>query len=126
MKRFNICNSSIKLMGVIFLLFTFNGQAEVAVQNAEKREVLLDNAKVLMVRLTYEQGSESGFHEHLYAHRTIYVVKGGQLAIINDDEQQTTKVLSIKTGQALFVPASRHNVKNVGNSEIVLVETEIK
>jgi quercetin dioxygenase-like cupin family protein len=95
-------------------------------ENLGKREVLLDNSKVLMVRLTYTPGSESGFHEHIYAYRTIYVVRGGQLLLINDNEQQTSKALSVHDGQALYMPASRHNIKNIGTTEIVLIETELK
>lgn len=91
-----------------------------------KREVLLDNSKVLMVRLTYTPDSESGFHEHIYAYRTIYVVQGGQLLLINDDEQQTSKAITVHDGQALYMPASRHNIKNIGSTEIVLIETELK
>ncbi|WP_448248705.1 cupin domain-containing protein [Thalassotalea agariperforans] len=95
-------------------------------ENLGKREVLLDNSKVLMVRLTYTPGSESGFHEHIYAYRTIYVVQGGQLLLINDNEQQTSKAITVHDGQALYMPASRHNIKNIGTTEIVLIETELK
>ena len=88
------------------------------------KEVLLDNDKVQVVRLTYPAGTESGMHTHQYPHRTVYVVQGGKLAM--ESENGAEKVLDIKTGQVVFAPASTHNVKNVGDTEIVLLETELK
>lgn len=91
-----------------------------------KKEVLIDNNKVQMVRLTYPVGSESGFHTHEFPHRTVYVISAGKLAFISKDNELPIKVIDLKVGQALYVPSATHNIKNVGSTEIVIVETEIK
>lgn len=91
-----------------------------------KREVLLNNDKVEMVRLTYPPGSESGVHSHPYAHRTLYVVEPGLLELIPADAPENRKVMDLQQGMALFLPGTTHNVRNVGDTTIVLLETEIK
>ncbi len=91
-----------------------------------KREVLLDNAFVEVVRLTYPVGAQSGLHTHIHPNRVVYFVKGGKLALLPEDKNMQTKVIDVADGKTLFLPFTTHNVKNIGNSEIVIVETEIK
>jgi mannose-6-phosphate isomerase-like protein (cupin superfamily) len=91
-----------------------------------KREVLLDNADVEVVRLTYPVGAESGMHTHKHPNRVVYFVKGGKLALVPEDHQQQPKVINVTDGQTLFLPATTHNVQNIGKTKIVIVETEIK
>jgi mannose-6-phosphate isomerase-like protein (cupin superfamily) len=90
------------------------------------REVLLDNPTVQVVRLTYPAGSESGMHSHVYPHRVVYVVKGGTLEMVPEDGEAPRQTLEVADGQAVFVPGGTHNVRNVGETEVVIVETEIK
>jgi mannose-6-phosphate isomerase-like protein (cupin superfamily) len=91
-----------------------------------KREVILDNEKVEVVRLTYPVGSESGMHTHIYPNRTVYFVKGGKLALIPEDNKAKPKILEVPDGKIIYLPAMTHNVKNIGNTEIVIIENEIK
>ena len=91
-----------------------------------KREVVLDNEKVEVVRLTYPAKSESGMHTHIHPNRVVYFVKGGTLELIPENKNEQSKVLDVKDGQTLFLPATTHNVKNIGTSTIIIVETEIK
>ncbi len=65
-------------------------------------------------------------HTHKHPNRVVYFVKGGKLALIPKDKKKQTKVLNISDGKTLFLPAVTHNVKNIGKTEIVIVETEIK
>ena len=90
------------------------------------REVVLNNEKVEVVRLIYPAGSESGMHTHIHPNRVVYFVKGGKLELIPKSKEQQSKVLDAKDGQTLFLPATTHNVRNIGDTEIVIVETEIK
>lgn len=90
------------------------------------REVLLDNQQVEVVRLTYPAGTESGMHTHKYPNRVAYVVKGGKLELVPQDPALQSQVLTVPDGKVLFLPAATHNVKNIGTTEVVLVETEIK
>lgn len=90
------------------------------------REVLLDNDTVEVVRLTYPVGTESGMHTHKHPNRTVYFVKGGKLELIPGDKHKQSKVIDKPAGTVLFLPSTTHNVKNVGDTEVILVETEIK
>jgi len=99
-----------------------------------KKEILLDNADVEVVRATYPIGSESGFHTHHYANRVVYFVKGGKLALFSKDtiietakdESKPPTVINVADGKTLYLPATTHNVKNIGSTEVIIVETEIK
>lgn len=97
-----------------------------AAEKRGKREVLLDNPDVEVVRLTYPVGTESGMHTHIYPNRVVYFVKGGMLELVPKDKDQKPTVLHVSDGETLFLPTTSHNVKNIGNTEIVIVETEIK
>jgi quercetin dioxygenase-like cupin family protein len=90
------------------------------------KEVILENDSVEVVRLTYPAGTESGMHQHKHPNRVVYVVKGGRLELTPADPHAAPKILAILAGKALFLPATKHNVKNIGVSEIILIETEIK
>jgi len=90
------------------------------------REVLLDNDQVQVIRLTYPPGSESGMHTHEFPNRVAYFVNGGKLEFIPGDKTRDKQVIEIKGGDAIFVPGTTHNVKNVGTTEVVIIETEIK
>ncbi len=91
-----------------------------------KREVLIDNEKVEVIRLTYPAGTESGMHTHIHPHRVVYVIQAGILELIPEDKNESPVVLNITEGQTLYLPATTHNVKNIGDTTVVIVETEIK
>jgi quercetin dioxygenase-like cupin family protein len=98
----------------------------IADPKAGTSEVLLDNPQVQVIRLTYPAGTESGMHTHEFSNRVVYFIKGGTLELVPEDLQSQSQVLIIADGQAVFLPAVTHNVKNIGDSEIVILETEIK
>jgi len=104
-------------------LITFSTFAK---DNLGKREVLLSNDKVEVVRLTYPPGTESGMHTHIYPNRTVYFVKGGTLELVSDNASQASKIIEAPAGQLLYLPAMTHNVKNIGDTEVILIENEIK
>lgn len=91
-----------------------------------KKEILLDNTDVEVIRATYPAGSESGVHTHVYANRVVYFVKGGVLAITPEDTSKPDRIITVKDGQTLYMPGGTHNVKNIGDTEVIIVETEIK
>jgi len=109
------------LAGTLLALLTLPAQAAKG-----KREVVLDNQHVEVVRLTYPPGAESGMHTHHHPNRVVYFIKGGKLKLVPADATQAPKVLTAETGQALFLPSMRHNVVNIGSTEVVLLETELK
>ena len=91
-----------------------------------QREVLLDNDIVEVVRLTYPVGTESGIHTHTHPNRAVYFVKGGKLELVPEDTQKKSKVINVPDGKSLFLPATTHNVRNIGDTEVIIIETEIK
>jgi len=108
---------------IMLLVLSSSGYAE---NSLGTREVLLDNQSVEVVQLTYPAGSESGIHTHEYANRVAYFVQGGTLELVPGDPAEPSQVLEFKAGDALYLPATTHNVKNVGATEVVIIETEIK
>jgi len=90
------------------------------------REVLLNNKDVEVVRLIYPAGAESGVHTHKHPNRVVYFVKGGTLELIPKNSKQSSKIIKVVDGQTLFLPATTHNVRNIGKTKVVIVETEIK
>ena len=105
------------------LLFSSSGFAD---PKLGTREVLLDNKAVQVVRLTYPAGTESGMHSHQFPNRVVYFVRGGTLELVPDDPQAKSQVLIVADGEAVYLPAVTHNVKNIGDNEIVIIETEVK
>ena len=127
---------SIALFGLLLslLLTTFEASATSPVMEKSdtikraqpKREIVLENEQVQVVRLTYPIGTESGMHTHTFTHRVVYFVKGGELSLIPQDTNKASKTLIATDGQTLFLPATTHNVRNIGKTEVVIVETELK
>lgn len=111
------------LFMLLLLVFSLNGFAG---SKQGTREVLLDNEAVQVVRLTYPPGTESGMHAHEFPHRAVYFVRGGTLELVPENPQAKSQVLIVTDGESAFLPAVTHNVRNIGDGEIVIVETEIK
>jgi len=114
-----------KFIFITILLLVFSC-VSLANDQRGKREVLLENSDVEVVRLTYPVGTESGMHTHIHPNRVVYFVKGGTLKLVPKDKMQKPKILNVPDGKTLFLPTTTHNVKNIGNTEVVIVETEIK
>jgi oxalate decarboxylase/phosphoglucose isomerase-like protein (cupin superfamily) len=107
----------------ILLTLSINSLADEKLGN---KEVLLNNSAVEVVRLTYPVGTESGVHTHTAPHRVVYFVKGGKLELIPEKKHQQSQVINVSEGQTLFLPSTTHNVRNIGSTEVVIVETELK
>jgi len=114
-----------KFISTPLLLLIFS-TVTLASESIGKREILLNNSDVEVVRLTYPVGAESGMHTHIHPNRVVYFVKGGTLKLVPQGKNNQSKVINVTDGQTLFLPATTHNVKNIGKTEIVIVETEIK
>ena len=110
----------------LILLGALSFPSVYAHDNSGTREVLLNNDKVEVVRLTYPPGTESGMHTHVHPNRTVYFVQGGKLELVPKDPNETSKILEVSAGKLLFLLATTHNVKNIGETEVVLIENEIK
>ena len=107
---------------LLFMLSTTSFSDE----NSGKREVVLDNSDVEVVRLTYPVGTESGMHTHTHPNRVVYFIKGGKIELVPNDKEQKSTVINVSDGKTLYLPSVTHNVKNIGDREVVILETEIK
>ncbi|KXF81878.1 cupin domain-containing protein [Enterovibrio coralii] len=87
---------------------------------------LLENDAVMAVRHTYPPGTESGMHGHDYPYRVVYVLEGGTAKIVPADSSKPTRTITFKEGMTLYVPAATHNVINIGDTQITLLEIELK
>lgn len=87
---------------------------------------LLENDAVLVTQGTYPPGAQSGMHTHPYDYRVLYTVKGGLLRLVPGDSEQPARDIKLTDGQVLYLPAATHNVINLGDTEVILVETELK
>ena len=108
---------------VVFVAFS---PMTFAQESAGSREVLLDNESVQVVRLVYPVGTESGMHTHEYPNRAAYFVQGGRVELVAEGPDGARQVLEVPDGEVLFLPASTHNVRNIGVTEVLIIETEIK
>ncbi len=118
-----------KTLAVLALITYGLSTVSLAQVTLGKKEILLVNERVEMVRLTYPPGSESGMHSHQSPNRTVYFVKGGTLALVPDLGSQSeakSKVITVNDGDFLYLPATTHNVKNIGATTIIIIENEIK
>ena len=87
-----------------------------------EKNVLLDNKQVYVFEARYQPGGASK-HTHDYS-RVIYVLQGGVLELARPDE--TAKRKELTPGKVVWRPAETHTVTNVGDSEVRLVEIEVK
>jgi len=115
-----------KTLYIMSLFILITSHQTLAKNKQNLKEILIDNEKIQLVRLTYPPGTESGMHTHEFAHRTVYFIKGGQLQLIPKNTNEAIKTLTVADGKSLYMPATTHNVKNIGLTEIVILETEIK
>jgi len=106
------------------VLIAITGSVFVNAESLGSREILLDNAQVQVIRLKYPAGSESGVHSHEFPVRTVYVLSGGDMEIVNEDGSKSR--LSPVTGSVFFMPAATHNIRNIGTTTIELLEQELK
>jgi mannose-6-phosphate isomerase-like protein (cupin superfamily) len=115
----------VKLLIIPIILLVVS-TVSLAGEKGGQREILLDNSAVEVVRLTYPVGTDSGVHTHIHPNRVVYFVKGGKLELVPEDNKNQSTFIDVSDGDTLFLPATTHNVKNIGNTEVVIVETEIK
>lgn len=116
----------IRIILVCWAMVLINISSAFAEPKHSSKEILFENDKVLMLRKVYPAGSESGMHTHIYPFRTVYFIKGGKLELVPADKTKKSKKLVAEDGKTLFLPVTTHNVKNIGDTEIIVIETELK
>lgn len=95
-------------------------------QGGYERKILLENASVQVVRLTFAPGAASPLHTHKYPGRTIYVVQGGTVQLLPGGDAGKARTIKVKAGSVVWQPSETHIVRNVGSTTVIVVEVEIK
>lgn len=98
------------------------GAQDTVTANPDLITVKADNGHVRVLEVRIPKGREVALHSH--PDRIVYVVKGGTLRSFDASGKTTDYVLT--PGQALSVAAQTHSAQNIGKSEIVVVEVELK
>lgn len=115
--------SMLLLLG-LFLTLSTNLYAQdpmTAAPNAYKK-VLLENEKVRVMEIEIAPGDVVPWHSH--PDHVIYALTSGKLEIT--DKGKTATVAEIKAGEAIFMPAVTHTGKNIGETPLKLIVTELK
>lgn len=82
----------------------------------------IDNELVRVTRWTFAPGAETGHHRHDYDY-VICPVTDGRMRI---DEGDRSFIAELSAGVSYFrAGGSEHNVTNLGDSELIFVETEL-
>ena len=110
----------------IGVLLTFNVSIhaqdllKAASQGATK--VLLENDQVRVIQIESAPGQVTPWHSH--PDYIIYALTDGKLESTVKGKPAT--VLSLKAGEAVFMPAETHMVKNIGTATAKMLLTELK
>jgi len=80
-----------------------------------------DTLGIKMYEVTLKPGDSVSLHRH--PDHTLYVVQGGKLAITTEDGDR--QVLDLPTGVGLVNSITTHSGKNIGNTTIRLLVTDI-
>lgn len=86
-------------------------------------KVLMENENVRVVEYSVQPGEKDEWHTH--PPRSSYVVSGGKLQVFTETgEPKTVEVISGTTSWADH--GAKHYVKNVGDTKVTIILTEIK
>lgn len=122
MKTINM-TSKLLLLGLIFIASAgLYAQDPVKVASNVYKKVVLNNEKVRVMEVEFAPGEVAPWHHH--PGHVAYVLTGGDLEITNKGEK--SQVMTLKDGDAMYLPPVIHMAKNVGTTTIKLVVTEIK
>ena len=82
-----------------------------------------DNDRVVMTEWRFPPGSETGWHRHAMDYCIVYRTAAKHTVETKDGVRE----VALNAGASYFRKAGvEHNVINAGDSEILMVETELK
>ena len=84
-------------------------------------KVLADTLNIKLHEVTLNPGDSVGMHTH--PDFTLYIVQGGTLKIYPKESEP--QVLELKIGMGFIFPTVTHSGKNIGNTTIKLLVTDI-
>jgi quercetin dioxygenase-like cupin family protein len=99
-----------------------NAQDIVKVIPNNPPKVLLENDEVRVLQIESAPGDITPMHSH--PNYILYALTDGKLEVT--DKGKSPSVLTFKAGDALYLPAVTHMVKNIGSTPVKMVLTELK
>jgi quercetin dioxygenase-like cupin family protein len=115
--------STTLFLGLLLILGTnVNAQDPMKVATNVTKKVLLENDQVRVLQVEYAPGETTPWHSH--PNNVIYALTDGKIEIT--DKDKPARVLELKAGEAVYMPAVTHMVKNIGSTTLRLVVTELK
>ncbi len=82
---------------------------------------VFENDRVRVLRVISKPGEVAKMHHH--PDHVVYAVKGGKAALTVGGK---TQEVELKTGSVNFFNAQDHEMKNIGNTTMELIVTELK
>jgi quercetin dioxygenase-like cupin family protein len=84
---------------------------------------IVDNERVVMTEWRFPVGSETGWHRHALDYCIVYRTAAKHTVETKDGVRE----VNLNAGESYFRNAGiEHNVINAGDSEILMIETELK
>jgi len=85
-------------------------------------KVLLDNEKVQVMQVEIAPGTVIPMHQD--PENVGYVLSGGKMEVTKEGKEPM--VMDLNEGEAMYMPAESHMLKNVGTTTVKLVVTTMK
>lgn len=99
------------------------GTIDAITASPDKFKILLENEHVRVVEYKLRPGDKDNWHTH--PAKSSYVVSGGNLKIRLENGEEID--VEEKTGTASWMnELGKHYAENVGNTDVVIVLTEVK
>ncbi len=123
MKMTQIIWTFLMLVAVVLSTQVSNAQelGSAHVTSPHHYQVLLENDKVLVLKMTLAPGESDNWHKHNA--ETVYFQSGGKATITTAEGANT---LEIPDGFTMWHDAWEHQVSNVGTTTIVAIIVEAK
>jgi beta-alanine degradation protein BauB len=96
-------------------------QSDPLVSASNVYKLLNENDKVRVLQVTFKPNDTAKMHHHPF--HSVYVLSGGTLRLTSGGK---TQEIDVKTGQVIFLESQDHEAKNIGNTTLDLVVTELK
>jgi quercetin dioxygenase-like cupin family protein len=112
------------LLFVLLLMLSANVHAQDPMKAAPNvaKKVILENDKLRMIQAEFAPGETATWHSH--PDHVEYALTDGKLEITDKGKQ--VRVVELKAGEALYMPAVTHMVKNIGTTTVKMVVFELK
>ena len=106
----------------LFLVLGTNVKAQEPAKSAPTVRILLDNEKVKVIEAEFAPGAATDWHSH--PNHILYALTDGKMEVTDKDKPAI--VMDIKAGNAMYLPAVTHKIKNIGTATMKILVTELK